>query len=274
MAEEITEPKKIDWEKASNAERLENVNKGKVAIVAHAMYAARDKLFLNQPMSKDKMDNTMPYDVVSGKPYVGLNSALLRTFANGNGYKSNDFIEIKDAWKLGGELKTTKAFTKDGQEYDKKPPAYRLEYMATWELRDKIDPKTNEPMKAISEKTGREYVIKERVDLPEPKLQTKTLYHISEFKGLDKSQFKERDTNAIESYREKLANGIPNGLPNLQKIGIDGIVADSLMRFINASNKGQEYTPTQAHTQMVNKSQTQNQTQEKAQEKETKGRGR
>ena len=112
MAEEITEPTKIDWEKANNAERLANVNKSKVAIVAHAMYAAKDKLFLNQPMSKDKMDNTMPYDVVSGKPYVGLNSALLRIFANGNGYKSNDFIELKDAWKLGGELKTHKAFNK------------------------------------------------------------------------------------------------------------------------------------------------------------------
>ncbi|WP_297813051.1 hypothetical protein [uncultured Helicobacter sp.] len=269
----VAEPKKrIDWEKATNAERLENVNKGKVAIISHAMYATRDKLFLNQPMTQDKMDKTIPYDVATGKPFMGLNNALLRTFANGNGYKSNDFIEIKDAWKLGGELKSYKGITKEGEPYDKKPPCYRLEYMATWELRDKIDPKTNKPMTAVSEKTGRTYVVKERVDLPEPKLQTKSLYHISEFKGLDKSQFKERDMNAIKNYREKLANGIANGLPNLQRIGIEGVVADSLMRFINAQNKGQEYTPTQAHINMINKAQFQ--TQEKAQEKENQGRGR
>lgn len=262
----------MDWEKATNAERLENVNKGKVAVVSHAMYVARDKLFLNQPMTQETMDKTMPYDVTTGKPFVGLNSALLRTFANGNSYKSNDFIDIKDAWKLGGELKTYKGVTKEGKSYDKKPPCYRLEYMATWELRDKIDPKTNEPMTAVNEKTRRTYVVKERVDLPEPKLQTKSLYHISEFKGLDKSQFKERDMNAMENYREKLANGVANGLPNLKRIGIEGVIADSLIRFINAQNKGQEYTPTQAHTNMINK--TQSQTQEKVQEKENQGRGR
>lgn len=144
--------------------------------------------------------------------------------------------------------------------------------MATWELRNKIDPKTNEPMTAVNEKTGRTYIVKERVDLPEPKLQTKLLYHISEFKGLDKSQFKERDMNAIKNYREKLANGISNGLPNLKRIGIEGVVADSLIRFINVQNKGQEYTPTQAHINMINK--TQSQTQEKVQEKENQGRGR
>ena len=46
------------------------------------------------------------------------------------------------------------------------------------------------------------------------------------------------------------------------------------MRFINASNKGQEYTPTQLHTNMISKVQTQ--TQDKVQEKaqDNKGRGR
>ena len=243
---------KKDWKDMSNTERLESLNRFKRGVVSFAISTNKDNMFWNKSMSAKEIEKTMPYNKANGKPFLGLTGVLLRTFSNANHYKSNEFISLQQAWQLGGELKQRTDVDEKGNAVKKNPPSFRYEYMAEYTMQPKIDPKTQEPMKAISQ-NGREYVVKERVDFKEPKLETVTLYHISEFKGLDKTKLQDLNLESVREYREKLANQPSKALPNLEKIGIKGLVAETITRFLNMQNKGQDYTPTQALQNLVNK---------------------
>ncbi|TLD85187.1 DUF1738 domain-containing protein [Helicobacter sp. MIT 11-5569] len=259
--ENVTENKETKkWEEMDNSERLDFVNKKKRILVAMAMSEKNiGKMFWNKEMDTKDIEKTMPYNKATGKPFLGLNGVLMRAFADVNGYKSNEFISAKQVFELGGEIKTYPIFDKEGNPVldDKgeqicKGKSFQYEYLADFGMQPKIDPKTNEPMKAISQE-GREYIVKERVDYPTPKLETTNLYHISEIKGIDKSKLKSLDLTNLPDYRQKLAEQIRSTLPNLQKLGITGMAQSTIMRFLNAQNKGENYIPTLSQKQVAEK---------------------
>ncbi|TLD85559.1 ArdC-like ssDNA-binding domain-containing protein [Helicobacter sp. MIT 05-5294] len=241
-----------DWNEMSNNERLEFVNQKKRIVVGMALSERNiGKMFWNYDLSNQKIEKTMPYNKATGKPFLGLNGVMLRTFAQVNGYKSNEFISARQVFELGGKIKTYPMHDKEGKpilDKDGQPvlkgKSFQYEYMAEYGMQPKIDPNTNEPMKAIS-KEGREYIVKERVDYATPKLETMNIYHISEVSGIDKSKLKSLDLSNLPTYREKLAEQTKNTLPNLEKIGITGVAKDTILRFLNAQNKGLDYTPSQ-----------------------------
>lgn len=85
------------------------------------------------------------------------------------------------------------------------------------------------------------YVVKEKIPI-NPRLETKTLYHVSQFDGLDESKIKERDLTAIQHYREQAKNqDFEVKIDYNKTLGISGNLEKQLNNLTLAQIKGVDY---------------------------------
>ena len=125
-------------------------------------------------------------------------------------------------------------------------------YIADHELRPKLDKDGKEVIAAVKDKDGNvrldentgkaiTYVVKEKIPI-KPRLETKTLYHVSQFDGLNEEKIKERDLTAIQNYREAAKNQAYEVRIDYSKtLGIGGNLAKQLDNLTMAQIKGVDY---------------------------------
>ena len=205
------------------------------------------------------MDKDLPYNVKTGEPYIGITSVLLEATAKFKGYETNQFITMKQANTMGGKLKSLA--DEKGQpiisEKTGKQQYAQIPLLKTYELVPKLDDNKQPIMQNDMPVLVKQY-------LPEPKLETTTLYHVSQFDNLDHSKFKEKNMENLEKLRHQNRNTAqePRIEKQLHQIGLHDKTRIALHEYLNAQSKGLDYkVPEIAKT----KSQEQTQTQAKTQ---------
>ena len=125
-------------------------------------------------------------------------------------------------------------------------------YIADHELRPKLDKDGKEVVATVKDKDGNvrldentgkaiTYVVKEKIPI-KPRLETKMLYHVSQFDGLNEEKIKERDLTAIQNYRETAKNQAYEVRIDYGKtLGIGGNLAKQLDNLTIAQIKGVDY---------------------------------
>ena len=238
-----TEQEKKSWEQMSNAEKKESFDK----YMKYKLFEAHKtaKADWQRDMSKEEVDNTMPYNALTGKTYSRETSMLLRAEMAIKGYDKAQFVTMEQGNAMGGVLKL-----KNGLQA--RVDGVKMLYIADHELRPKLDKDGKEVIAAVKDKDGNvrldentgkaiTYVVKEKIPI-KPRLETKTLYHVSQFDGLNEEKIKERDLTAIQNYREAAKNQAYEVRIDYSKtLGIGGNLAKQLDNLTMAQIKGVDY---------------------------------
>ncbi|HED1004890.1 TPA: DUF1738 domain-containing protein [Campylobacter jejuni] len=260
------------WDERTNEEKRASVNEYSKAIIAKAI--KEKSAFWAKDMSKEEIQNTMPYNASKGNVYTGQTSALLRAVADLNGYKEPSFITMKQANFLGGTLKKEldengkPLLTKNGKE------AYvqgvKIAILKTEGYIPKRDKDGNQIFRPVLDKNGKqkrdklgylEEAVMEKVYYKEPKLETITLYHTSQFDNLKLEKLKERDIEGLEKLREKISNSKYDPRPNINAFGLTEKTTRDINNFLNSELKGLDYQKIQdkeiSHNKEISKTQKQ-----------------
>nr|WP_275690524.1 ArdC-like ssDNA-binding domain-containing protein [Candidatus Campylobacter infans] len=227
----------------------------------------------HKDMTAEQVDNTMPYNASTGKTYSRETSMLLRAEMAIKGYDKAQFVTMEQGNAMGGTLKLKHnengeiEMTKSGKQA--RVEGVKMLYIATEEIRPKfdsngekvmaqvIDPKTKKPKLDPKTKEPITYQVKERIPI-KPRFETKTLYHVSQFDGLDTKKIKERDLTAVQNYREE-AKSKPYevNVDYSKTLGLGGNLANQLNSLTQAQIKGVDYfNPAQRIDITKNKKQT------------------
>ena len=238
-----TEQEKKGWEQMSNAEKKESFDK----YMKYKLFEAHKtaKADWQRDMSKEEVDNTMPYNALTGKTYSRETSMLLRAEMAIKGYDKAQFVTMEQGNAMGGVLKLkhdeqTGEILKTKNGLQARVDGVKMLYIADHELRPKLDKDGNV---RLDENTGKAitYVVKEKIPI-KPRLETKTLYHVSQFDGLNEEKIKERDLTAIQNYRETAKNQAYEVRIDYGKtLGIGGNLAKQLDNLTIAQIKGVDY---------------------------------
>ena len=88
-----TEQEKKSWEQMSNAEKKESFDK----YMKYKLFEAHKtaKADWQRDMSKEEVDNTMPYNALTGKTYSRETSMLLRAEMAIKGYDKAQFVTME-----------------------------------------------------------------------------------------------------------------------------------------------------------------------------------
>ena len=246
---------KKSWEQMNNAEKKESFDNYTKYKLFEAHKTA--KADWHKDMTAEQVDNTMPYNASTGKTYSRETSMLLRAEMAIKGYDKAQFVTMEQGNAMGGTLKLKHnengeiEMTKSGKQA--RVEGVKMLYIATEEIRPKfdsngekvmaqvIDPKTKKPKLDPKTKEPITYQVKERIPI-KPRFETKTLYHVSQFDGLDTKKIKERDLTAINNYREK-AKSQPYeiNVDYSKTLGIGGNLAIQLNNLTQAQIKGVDY---------------------------------
>lgn len=249
------EQEKKSWEQMNNAEKKESFDKYAKFKLFEAHKTA--KADWQKDMTAEQVDNTMPYNASTGKTYSRETSMLLRAEMAIKGYDKAQFVTMEQGNAMGGTLKLKHnengeiQMTENGKQA--RVEGVKMLYIATEEIRPKvdskgkpvmaqvIDPKTKEPKLDPQTKEPITYQVKERIPI-KPRLETKTLYHVSQFDGLDEKKIKERDLTAVQNYREE-AKSKPYevNVDYSKTLGIGGNLAHQLNNLTQAQIKGIDY---------------------------------
>lgn len=266
------------WSEMSNVEKKESFDKH----VKYKLFEAHKtaKADWQKDMTKEQVDNTMPYNASTGKTYSRETSMMLRAEMAIKGYDKAQFVTMEQGNAMGGVLKLkhdekTGEVLKTKSGKDARVDGVKMLYIATHEIRPKLDQNGNEVKAVAKDKDGNDrldkdgkpitYTVKEKIPI-KPRLETKTLYHVSQFNGLDESKIKERDLTAIQNYREKAKSQPFEIEVNYGKtLGIGGNLAKQLDNLSIAQIKGIDYYNPAQKLDM-------NKEQDKA-KKQTKDRG-
>jgi len=250
-----TEQEKKSWEQMSNAEKKESFDK----YMKYKLFEAHKtaKADWQRDMSKEQVDNTMPYNALTGKTYSRETSMLLRAEMAIKGYDEAQFVTMEQGNAMGGVLKLkhdeqTGEILKTKNGLQARVDGVKMLYIADHELRPKLDKDGKEVIAAVKDKDGNvrldentgkaiTYVVKEKIPI-KPRLETKTLYHVSQFDGLNEEKIKERDLTAIQNYREAAKNQAYEVRIDYGKtLGIGGNLAKQLDNLTMAQIKGVDY---------------------------------
>ncbi|CUU75058.1 ArdC-like ssDNA-binding domain-containing protein [Campylobacter hyointestinalis] len=261
------------WEQMDNAEKKESFDK----YMKFKLFEAHKtgKADWQKDMSKEEVDNTMPYNAKTGNTYSRETNMLLRAEMAIKGYDKAQFVTMEQGNAMGGVLKLkhdeqTGEVVKTKNGKDARVDGVKMLYITDHELRPKIDKDGKEVTAVVKDKDGNvkhdketgmpiTYVVKEKIPI-KPRLETKTLYHVSQFDGLDESKIKERDLEAIQAYREKAKNqDFEVKIDYGKTLGISGNLEKQLNNLTLAQIKGVDY---------YNPAQKVKMTKEKAQAKE------
>ena len=262
---------KKSWEQMNNAEKKESFDN----YIKYKLFEAHKtaKADWHKDMTADQVDNTMPYNASTGKTYSRETSMLLRAEMAIKGYDKAQFVTMEQGNAMGGTLKLKHnengeiEMTKSGKQA--RVEGVKMLYIATEEIRPKfdsngekvmaqvIDPKTKKPKLDPKTKEPITYQVKERIPI-KPRFETKTLYHVSQFDGLDTKKIKERDLTAVQNYREE-AKSKPYevNVDYSKTLGLGGNLANQLNSLTQAQIKGVDYfNPAQRIDITKNKKQT------------------
>ncbi|EAI7263292.1 DUF1738 domain-containing protein [Campylobacter lari] len=267
------------WDERTNEEKRASVNEYSKAIIAKAI--KEKNAFWAKDMSKEKIQNTMPYNASKGIVYTGQTSALLRAVSDLNDYKEPSFLTMKQANFLGGTLKReldengNPALTKNGKE------AYvqgvKIAILKTEGYVPKLDENGKEIQRVVKNKDGEPKLDKEgkpmyepvmeKVYYKEPKLETITLYHTSQFDNLKPEKLKERDIEGLEKLREGLKQLEYDVRPNVNAFGLTEKTTRDINNFLNSELKGLDYQKIQEKEISNEKEISKNKTQKKGLER-------
>lgn len=247
--------KRKSWEEMSNAEKKESFDK-------HAKYKLFEahktgKADWQKNMTKEEVDNTIPYNASTGKTYSRETSMLLRAEMAIKGYEKAQFLTMEQGNMMGGTLKykvneQTGEVQKTKNGKDARVEGVKMLYIADYEMKPKLDNngkeikafvKDKDGNEVISKQTGKpiEYTVKEKIPI-KPRLETKTLYHVSQFDDLDKTKIKERDLSTIQKYREQAkTQSYEVKIDYGKNLGISGNLEKQLNHLTIAQNKGIDY---------------------------------
>lgn len=260
MANNETDKEFKIWTERDNPSKLKSIYNYQKMIIATAI--KHNKAFWQQDKTKEQIDKDLPYNVKTGEPYTKITSVLLEATAKIKGYETNQFITMKQGNTMGGKLKPLTdekgkpiISEKTGkQQYEK---GVNIPLWKTYKLVPKLDDNKQPIMQNNMPVFVKEY-------LPEPTLETTTLYHVSQFDNLDHSKFKEKNMENLEKLRHENRNTAqePNIEKHLYKMELNDKTRIALHEYLNAQSKGLDYkVPEIAKT----KSQEQTQTQAKTQ---------
>lgn len=247
--------KRKSWEEMSNAEKKESFDK----YAKYKLFEAHKtgKADWQKNMTKEEVDNTIPYNASTGKTYSRETSMLLRAEMAIKGYEKAQFVTMEQGNMMGGTLKykvneQTGEVQKTKNGKDARVEGVKMLYIADYEMKPKLD-KNGKEIKAfvkdkngnevISKQTGKpiEYTVKEKIPI-KPRLETKTLYHVSQFDDLDKTKIKERDLSTIQKYREQAkTQSYEVKIDYGKNLGISGNLEKQLNHLTIAQNKGIDY---------------------------------
>ncbi|MBR8466522.1 DUF1738 domain-containing protein [Campylobacter sp. faydin G-140] len=235
------EPSYKAWEDRSNAERQTSINEYAKIMIAGAMKTKNADWL--KDMSAKQIDETMPFDASNGKPYQGISSIILRSAVTMNGYENAEFLSMKQANLMGATLKKEI----DEQGNVKYPKGAKIAFYKEYEYQPKLDSNGKQLYKTIKDKYGveKQQPAMEKVYLKEPKLETLTLYHTSQFDDLDRSKLKERDLTNLNAKREANKDKSYDVRPKLNGLGMGANTTNDLNNFINSQNKGIDYEKIQ-----------------------------
>lgn len=208
-------------------------------------------------MTKEEVDNTIPYNASTGKTYSRETSMLLRAEMAIKGYEKAQFLTMEQGNMMGGTLKykvneQTGEVQKTKNGKDARVEGVKMLYIADYEMKPKLDNngkeikafvKDKDGNEVISKQTGKpiEYTVKEKIPI-KPRLETKTLYHVSQFDDLDKTKIKERDLSTIQKYREQAkTQSYEVKIDYGKNLGISGNLEKQLNHLTIAQNKGIDY---------------------------------
>lgn len=262
---------KKSWEQMNNAEKKESFDN----YIKYKLFEAHKtaKADWHKDMTAEQVDNTMPYNASTGKTYSRETSMLLRAEMAIKGYDKAQFVTMEQGNAMGGTLKLKHnengeiEMTKSGKQA--RVEGVKMLYIATEEIRPKfdsngekvmaqvIDPKTKKPKLDPKTKEPITYQVKERIPI-KPRFETKTLYHVSQFDGLDTKKIKERDLTVVQNYREE-AKSKPYevNVDYSKTLGLGGNLANQLNSLTQAQIKGVDYfNPAQRIDITKNKKQT------------------
>ncbi|CUU72747.1 ArdC-like ssDNA-binding domain-containing protein [Campylobacter hyointestinalis] len=243
------------WEQMDNAEKKESFDK----YMKFKLFEAHKtgKADWQKDMSKEEVDNTIPYNAKTGSTYSRETSMLLRAEMAIKGYEKPQFVTMEQGNAMGGVLKLkhdeqTGEVVKTKNGKDARVDGVKMLYITDHELRPKIDKDGKEVTAVVKDKDGNvkhdketgmpiTYAVKEKIPI-KPRLETKTLYHVSQFDGLDQAQIKERDLEAIQAYREKAKNqDFEVKIDYRKTLGISGNLEKQLNNLTLAQIKGVDY---------------------------------
>ncbi|WP_270978473.1 ArdC family protein [Campylobacter helveticus] len=244
-AVEVTAPTQsqdsyVKWEDKTNAQRLESINNYYKMLMAKAI--GDKKAFWDKDMDSKEIDNTIPYNPSTGKPYGGVISLALRAVKEIQNYPDSDFLTMRQANLLHGKLKY-EVNEKGEKEY---PKGVKMTIMKNYEYHPKLD-KDGQPLFREVQVNGEKVKqpVMDKVYLQQPKLETITLYHTSQFNDLDASKLKTRDLKPLEEYREKQKENAYDLRPKLDFLGLTPKVTQDLNNFLTSQNKGVDYKKIQ-----------------------------
>ncbi|QWU80872.1 DUF1738 domain-containing protein (plasmid) [Campylobacter novaezeelandiae] len=263
------------WNERTNEEKKASINEYSKAIIAKAIKEKAS--FWNKNMSKQELDNSMPYNASKGIAYTGQTSALLRAVSELNGYDKPSFLTMKQANFLGGTLKKQldengkPVLTKNGKEaYEQ---GVKIALLKTESYVPKLDENGQAMMRAIKDKDGNQKIgkdgkpmfepVTEKIYHKTPILETVTLYHTSQFDNLKMDKLKERDLESLEKLREGIKKSNYDPRPNINNLGLGEKVTRDINNFLNAELKGLDYFKIQ--DKEIVKNQTKEQGQNKSQ---------
>ncbi|CUU72748.1 ArdC-like ssDNA-binding domain-containing protein [Campylobacter hyointestinalis] len=243
------------WEQMDNAEKKESFDK----YMKFKLFEAHKtgKADWQKDMSKEEVDNTIPYNAKTGNTYSRETNMLLRAEMAIKGYDKAQFVTMEQGNAMGGVLKLkhdeqTGEVVKTKNGKDARVDGVKMLYIADHELRPKLDKDGKEVTAVVKDKDGNvkydqetgqpmTYVVKEKIPI-KPRLETKTLYHVSQFDGLDESKIKERDLTAVTHYREQSKNQDFEAKISYGKtLGISGNLEKQLNNLTLAQIKGVDY---------------------------------
>ncbi|ALV24687.1 hypothetical protein CIG2463D_1115 [Campylobacter iguaniorum] len=261
------------WEQMDNAEKKESFDKYMKFKLFEAHKTA--KADWQRDMSKEEVDNTMPYNAKTGNTYSRETNMLLRAEMAIKGYDKPQFVTMEQGNAMGGVLKLkhdelTGEILKTKNGLQARVDGVKMLYIADHEIRPKLDKDGKEVTAVVKDKDGNvkydqetgqpmTYVVKEKIPI-KPRLETKTLYHVSQFDGLDESKIKDRDLTAVTHYREQSKNqDFEVKISYGKTLGISGNLEKQLDNLTLAQIKGVDYYNPAVKVEM---------TKEKAQAKE------
>ncbi|SQC36304.1 helicase, Snf2 family [Helicobacter fennelliae] len=181
------------WDNYTHEERKESFNNYAKYNIIQAIKSQ------NAPWLKSKsaqeIQKDRPFNAQTGRPYEGLNAILLESKQKEMGYENGSWISAKQANFLGAKLTADQLKTMEG---------VKISYIKTKEAKQVFDkqgkPKTTPQLDSkgkprINPKTKEPYYnfVYDIKELPQPILETTTLYHTSQIPSLEKSKLKELD---------------------------------------------------------------------------------
>lgn len=249
----------IAWDKKTNAQRLDSMSNYQASIFNKVVSVAnetndRSNVFWEKATSIEELDKSMPFNGETGLPYTTLSGVLMRSVMAIEGYKEPIFLTMKQANRMGGQLKKTGELTRNGK--DEYVLGVKIAQLKEQEFVPELNKDGSKKMIPVLNRDGEpvlnskgEQILKpagEWRKLKEPMYESITLYNIEQFDNLDRSKLKTINLEPLRKKRESIAKNPEQKLN--YKLGMlrgktGNTTLDNLYKFIEATQTGKDFAP-------------------------------